>query len=104
MPAIISLIEILKNYSDYLIATAADMNMLYYSNESARSPENKSTMYRISACEHDKLKDDYIELEDYLFKKPFYEYVDIQQFLPKDIMKQYWVIKKLQFTFSIGIY
>ncbi|CAG8667119.1 7349_t:CDS:2, partial [Cetraspora pellucida] len=42
MLAIISLIDILKNYSDYLITTAADMNIIHYSDESARSPENNT--------------------------------------------------------------
>ncbi|CAG8732600.1 111_t:CDS:2, partial [Racocetra fulgida] len=69
MPAIISLIDILKNYSDYLITTTADMNIIHYSDESAHSPENNSTIYQIAACKHDKLKDNYIELDDYLFEK-----------------------------------
>ncbi|CAG8677076.1 10696_t:CDS:2, partial [Dentiscutata heterogama] len=53
---------------------------------------------------HDKLKDDYIELDNYLFEKPFYEHFDIQQFLPKNVMKWYRFIKELQLTFPIGVY
>ncbi|CAG8811491.1 38971_t:CDS:10, partial [Gigaspora margarita] len=48
MPTILSLIETLKKYSDYLNSIAISMNELYHSNESARSPENNSTMYQVS--------------------------------------------------------
>ncbi|CAG8830752.1 24713_t:CDS:2, partial [Gigaspora margarita] len=77
MPAIFSLIKILKKYSDYLIATTTSMNELHYSNESARSPENNSTMYQVSACEPYQLKDEYTQLDDLLFEKTFYEHVDV---------------------------
>lgn len=58
MPAILSLIETLKKYSDYLNSTAISMNELHHSNESARSPENNSTMYQVVACEYDQLKNE----------------------------------------------
>ncbi|CAG8548362.1 9245_t:CDS:2 [Cetraspora pellucida] len=90
--------------SDYLIATAASMNEIHYSDKSSRSPENDSTMYRIGACENNKLKDDYIELDVFLFEKPCYEHVNIQEFLPSNVMKQYRYIKELQLTFLIGVY
>ncbi|CAG8850336.1 46299_t:CDS:1, partial [Gigaspora margarita] len=78
MPAVRSLIEILKKYSDYLITTNASMNELHHSNESARSSENNSTMYRVNACEPYQLKDEYIQLDDLLFEKSVYEHVEIQ--------------------------
>ncbi|CAG8587384.1 531_t:CDS:2, partial [Scutellospora calospora] len=81
IPAVLSLIEILKNYSDYLIATATSMNELHYSD-----------------------KNDYIELDDFLFEKQIYEHANIQQFLPIDVMKRYRFIKELQLTFLIGVY
>ncbi|CAG8694761.1 4116_t:CDS:2, partial [Scutellospora calospora] len=84
MPAVLSLIEILKKYSDYLIATTASMNELHHSNESARSPGNNSTMYRVSACEPHQLKDEYVQLDDLLSEKSFYEHIEIQQYLPDD--------------------
>ncbi|CAG8748188.1 32351_t:CDS:10 [Gigaspora margarita] len=104
MPAVLSLIEILKNYSDYLIATAVSMNEIHYSDKSSRSPENDSIMYCISACKINKLKSDYIELDDFLFEKPFYEHVNIQEFLPNDTIKRYRFIKDLQVSFPIGNY
>lgn len=33
-----------------------------------------------------------------------YEYIDIKQYLPIDIMKRYRFIKELQLTFLIGVY
>ncbi|CAG8502065.1 17629_t:CDS:2 [Cetraspora pellucida] len=72
MPAVLSLIEILKKYLNYLITTNASMNELHHSNESARSPENNSTMYRVTACEPYQLKDEYIQLNDLLLEKSVY--------------------------------
>src|ERR1044072_5860513 len=88
MPAIFSLIEILRKYSEYLVATNVSMNRLHKSDESARNPENSSTMYRISACEWDSLNENYIQLNNALLEKPTYEYIDIQPYLPTDIMKR----------------
>ncbi|CAG8514940.1 862_t:CDS:2 [Racocetra fulgida] len=75
MPAVLSFIEILKKYSNYLIATTSSMNELHYSNESAHSPGNNSTMYRVSACKLHKLKDNYVQLDDLLFEKSVYEHI-----------------------------
>ncbi|CAG8830612.1 39030_t:CDS:2, partial [Gigaspora margarita] len=66
MLAILSLIEILKKYSDYLIATTT-----------------------ISACKPHQLKDEYTQLDDLLFEKTFYEHVDVQQYLPYDVIDQH---------------
>ncbi|CAG8637593.1 6597_t:CDS:2, partial [Scutellospora calospora] len=89
MPAVLSLIEILKKYSDYLIATTASMNELHHSNESARSPGNNN---------------EYVQLDDLLSEKSFYEHIEIQQYLPDDAISRYKFMKELQLTFSIGIY
>ncbi|CAG8470310.1 11387_t:CDS:2, partial [Scutellospora calospora] len=88
MPEVLSLIEILKKYSDYLITTAASMNELHHSNASARNPGNNSSMYQVSACEPHKLKDEYIQLDDLLFEKSFYEHVEIQQYLPNEAIER----------------
>ena len=104
MPNAFSLIEILKKYSEYLVATNTSMNNIHHSDKSAYSPENNSTMYQISACEYNNLNDNYIQLNDVLRERPFYEYIDIRPYLPNDIMKRYRFIKDLQLTFPIGIY
>ncbi|CAG8855111.1 13400_t:CDS:2, partial [Gigaspora margarita] len=91
MPAILSLIETLKKYSDYLNSTAISMNELHHSNESACSSENNSTMYQVVACEYNQLKNEYIQLNDFLFEKPFYKYIDIQNNLPSDAIDHIWV-------------
>ncbi|CAG8607329.1 5784_t:CDS:2, partial [Gigaspora rosea] len=104
MPEVLSLIEILKKYSYYLITTTASMNELHYSNESARSPGNNSTMYQVSACEPHQLKDEYTQLDDLLSEKSFYEHVEIQQYLPNDAIDRYKFMKELQLTYPIGIY
>ena len=104
MPAIFSLIEILRKYSEYLVTTNASMNKLHNGDESVRNPENSSTMYRISACDWDSLNENYIQLNDALLEKPSYEYINIQSYLPTDVMKRYRFIKELQLTFPIGIY
>ncbi|CAG8543052.1 5415_t:CDS:2, partial [Racocetra fulgida] len=91
MPAVLSLIEILK---DYLIATTASMNELHHSNESACSPGNNSTIYRVSACEPHQLKDEYVQLDDLLSEKSFYEHIEIQQYLPDDAISRYKFMKE----------
>lgn len=102
MPSVLSLIEILKKYAEYLNTTNNSMIKLHNSDESARNPENDCTMYRVDACK--KLNNVYSRLNDALLEKPFYEYIDIQQYLPVDIMKRHRFIKELQLTFPIGIY
>ncbi|GBB89851.1 hypothetical protein RclHR1_01670002 [Rhizophagus clarus] len=104
MPAVFSLIEILRKYSEYLVATNNSMNNLHHSDKSARSPENNSVMYRISACGCNSLNENYIQLDNILFEKQFYEYIDIQPYLPNDVIKRYRFIKDLQLTFPIGVY
>jgi hypothetical protein len=85
--AIFSLIGILKKYAQYLNEATTIMTKHHHSDESAHSPENNCTMYRIAACKHDNLKDKYRQLNNFLFEKQFYEYVNIQQYLPNDVMK-----------------
>ena len=65
------------------------MNKLYHSDESAYSPEKSSTMYRIVACEYNSLNENYIQLNNALLEKKFYEYINIKLYLPIDIMKRY---------------
>ncbi|GES77742.1 hypothetical protein GLOIN_2v1780244 [Rhizophagus clarus] len=91
-------------YSEYLVATNNSMNNLHHSDKSARSPENNSVMYQISACGCNSLNENYIQLDNILFEKQFYEYIDIQPYLPNDVIKRYRFIKDLQLTFPIGVY
>ncbi|CAG8709075.1 2155_t:CDS:2, partial [Gigaspora rosea] len=58
----------------------------------------------VSACEHYQLKDEYIQLNDLLFEKSFYEHIEIQQYLPNDAIDRYRFIKELQLTLPIGVY
>lgn len=104
IPSIFSLIEILRKYLEYLVTTTASMNKLHHSDENAQNPENSSTMYRIVACEYGSLRENYIQLNDVLIEKPLYRYIDIQPYLPIDIMKRYRFLKELQLTFPIGVY
>ncbi len=87
MLKILFLIEILKKYSEYLVNTANSMNKLHYNDKSACSPDNNSFIYQIAACNHNSLKDNYIQLNNFLFRRLFYKHVDIQEFLLIDIMK-----------------
>ena len=102
--ATLSLIEILKKYAGYLATTTTNMNILHHSNESARNPENDCIMYQITACKDGNLNDIYSQLNYVLLEKQMYEYIDIKQYLPIDIMKRYRFIKELQLTFPIGVY
>ncbi|CAB5396160.1 unnamed protein product [Rhizophagus irregularis] len=104
IPATLSLIEILKKYAGYLTITTTNMNILHHSDGSARNPENDCTMYRIIACKNENLNDIYSQLNYVLLEKQMYEYIDIKQYLPIDIMKRYRFIKELQLTFPIGVY
>jgi hypothetical protein len=86
MPSIFSLIEILRKYSEYLVTTTANMIKLHHSDENAYNPENSSTMYRIATC--DNLHENYIQLNDVLLDKPLYNCINIQPYLPINIMKR----------------
>ncbi|RIB09140.1 hypothetical protein C2G38_2251568 [Gigaspora rosea] len=48
--------------------------------------------------------DEYIQLNDLLFEKSFYEHIEIQQYLPNDAIDRYRFIKELQLTLPIGVY
>ncbi|CAB4385605.1 unnamed protein product [Rhizophagus irregularis] len=104
MLEILSLVKILRKYSEYLVTTTASMSKLHHSDESARNPENSSTMYQIPACKCDSLYENYIQLNDTLLEEQVYRYINIQPYLPINIMKRYRFIKELQLTFPIGIY
>src|SRR2546421_10965706 len=102
MPAILSLIEILRKYAEYLNTTTTSMTILHHSDESARNPENNCVMYQVAACECNSFNDIYSQINNDLSEKTFYEYIYLQQYLPTDIMKRYRFIKELQLTFPIG--
>ena len=102
--ATLSLIQTLKKYAEYLAIKCTNMTNLHHSDESARNPENNCIMYRISACKDENLNEIYSLLNDVLLENHFYEYIDIKQYLPTDIMKRYRFIKELQLTFPIGVY
>ncbi|EXX63159.1 hypothetical protein RirG_154960 [Rhizophagus irregularis DAOM 197198w] len=89
MPEILFLVEILRKYSEYLVTTTASMSKLHHSNESARNSENSSTIYQIPACKCDSLHENYIQLNDAILEKQVYRYIDIQPYLPINIMKRY---------------
>jgi hypothetical protein len=89
MPEILFLVEILRKYSEYLVTTTASISMFHHSDESTRNFENNSTIYQISAYECDNLHENYIQLNDTLLEESVYRYIDIQSYLPIDIMKQY---------------
>ncbi|CAB5200199.1 unnamed protein product [Rhizophagus irregularis] len=102
--ATLSLIQTLKKYAEYLAIKCTNMTNLHHSDESARNPENDCIMYQISACEDENLNENYSQLNNVLLEIHFYEYIDIKQYLPTDVMKRYRFIKELQLTFPIGIY
>ncbi|CAB5200808.1 unnamed protein product [Rhizophagus irregularis] len=104
VPAILSLIGILEKYVQYLNEATIIMTKHHHCDESARGLENNCIMYRTAACKRDNLKDKYKQLNNLLFEKQVYEHVNIQQYLPNDIMKRYRFIKELQLMFPIGIY
>ncbi|PKC04345.1 hypothetical protein RhiirA5_379459, partial [Rhizophagus irregularis] len=104
VPAILSLIGILEKYVQYLNEATIIMTKHHHCDESARGPENNCIMYRTAACKRDNLKDKYKQLNNLLFEKQVYEHVNIQQYLPNDVMKRYRFIKELQLMFPIGIY
>ncbi|CAG8826257.1 19462_t:CDS:1, partial [Racocetra persica] len=41
---------------------------------------------------------------DLLLEKSVYEYVEIQQYLPNNIIDRYRFMKEVQLTFPIGVY
>ncbi|CAG8575707.1 13993_t:CDS:1, partial [Dentiscutata heterogama] len=47
------------------------------------------------ACEPHQLKDEYIQLDDLLFEKSFFEHVEIQQYLLNEAIERYRFIKEL---------
>ena len=104
MPAIITLVENLKKYAEYLTTTAINITQHHHRDESTHSSENNCIIYQVDACKHDNLKDDYVQLNNFLSENTFYNYINVQQYLLLDIMKQYRFIKELQLTFPIGIY
>ena len=85
--ATLSLIQTLKKYAEYLAIKCTNMTNLHHSDESARNPENNCIMYRISACKDESLNEIYSQLNGDLLENHFYEYIDIKQYLPTDIMK-----------------
>ncbi|CAB4431622.1 unnamed protein product [Rhizophagus irregularis] len=87
MPVILTLVENLKKYGEYLTTIAISITQHHHRDESARNPKNDCTMYQIDACKHNNFKDDYVQLNDFLSDKSFYNYIDIQQYLSLDITK-----------------
>jgi hypothetical protein len=47
MSAILTLVENLKKYAEYLTTTAISMTQHHHKDESTRSPENDCTMYQV---------------------------------------------------------
>ena len=46
----------------------------------------------------------YQELSDYLFDKNYYEFFDLEEYIPTDPMQKYCYIKDLQLNFPVIIY
>ncbi|PKY51775.1 hypothetical protein RhiirA4_469012 [Rhizophagus irregularis] len=73
--------------SSFELSIAISITQHHHRDESARNPKNDCTMYQIDACKHNNFKDDYVQLNDFLSDKSFYNYIDIQQYLSLDITK-----------------
>jgi hypothetical protein len=104
IPAIISLSDMMRKYSEHLAKTRKVMVAIHHSDEPARDPTNSARMFHVLGCKEDDLDEQYWELNDAILQRGFYQYMDIYSYLPADIMKRYRYLQNLQLTCPIGIY
>ena len=98
IPAIISLIDMMRKYSEHLVKSKTIMANIHHNDESARNPANNASMFRVLGCKEDDLNEQYQELNDVILRCGFYQYMDIYSYFPINIMKRYRYLKNLQLT------
>ncbi len=99
---VLSLIENIKKYINYLREVNQKMNIIYSSDISTRNPGCDLKVYTIEAS--DGIHSKYQELSDFLLEKDSYEFFDLEEYTLCDVIHKYNYIKNLQLNISVTIY
>ena len=96
------LTENVKKYVNYLREVNQKMNTLHNSDFAARNPSCNSKVYTIEAS--DNIHSKYHELSDFLLERDNYEFFDLEEYTPCDVIQKYNYIKDLQLNIPVTIY
>lgn len=99
---VFELTSIIGKYAKYLQKVNNEANVCHINNLAARNPSQDLQVYTIKGVLEINVK--YQELSDFLFDKNYYEFFDLEEYVPTDLMQKYRYIKDLQLNFPVIIY
>ena len=91
---ILALTKIVDQYANFLKKANERMHKIHHSSTSARDPSVNLKVYTIDVS-FDNIKKVYEELSNILRFKDEYEFMNMEHYLPKDVLKRYDYIKNL---------
>jgi len=99
---VLLLIENIKKYINYLQEVNQKMNIIHSSDVPTHNPGCDLKVYTIEAS--DSIHSKYQELSDFLFEKDTYEFFNLEEYTPHDVIQKYNYIKNLQLNVPVTIY
>ncbi|POG72960.1 hypothetical protein GLOIN_2v1773072 [Rhizophagus irregularis DAOM 181602=DAOM 197198] len=99
---VLLLIESIKKYISYLQEVNQKMNTIHYSDVSTRNPGCDLKVYTIEVS--DSIHSKYEELSNFLLEKDSYEFFDLDEYTPYDVIQKYNYIKNLPLNVPVTIY
>jgi hypothetical protein len=99
---VLLLTENAKKYVNYLQDVNKNMKILHNSDSAARNPNCDSKVYTIEAS--NDIHSKYQELSNFLLERDNYEFFDLEEYTPHDVIQKYNYIKDLQLNIPVTIY
>ena len=90
-------------YANFLNKANERMHEIHHSGAPARDPSVNLEVYTVDVSS-DNIKEVYEELSNVLSFKDEYDFINMDHYLPKDVLKRYDYIKNLQLDIPVTIY
>jgi len=101
---VLALIKMIDQYANFLNKANDRMHEIHYSGAPARDPSINLEVYTIDASSNNMIKEVYEELANVLSSENEYDFINMEHYLPKDVLKRYDYIKNLQLDIPVTIY
>lgn len=103
IPSILELSEMIHKYIEYLEKVNVAMEKVHSSTTLVRDGINNIDVQVIDWCE-EKINEIYNRLDNLLQEKEYYEFIDLEPYLPRSVVERFNFIKNIQLNVSICLY
>ena len=103
IPSVLEFSQMIYKYIEYLKRVNAEMEKVHSSTTFVRDGINNISVQTIDWCEGE-INSIYNELEGLLQEKQYYEFIDLESYLPKSVIEKHCFIKNIELSISTCLY